>query len=116
VGLGALAMATGAFLGHLLVPNKIADLYGWPRDRWYQREIGALNAGLGYGLIAYARGRREEAFLESWSAAALLMAATRFAAIASGDRRGKWNIATTTEDAAPGIGGFLLLRRHRDRL
>jgi hypothetical protein len=47
--------------------------------------------------------------------AALLMAVTRFAAIASGGRRGKWNIATATEDAALGIGGFLLLRRDRGR-
>jgi hypothetical protein len=115
VGLGALAMATGAFLGHLLIPDKIADLYGWPRNRWYQREIGALNAGIGYGLISYARGHRTDAFLGSWSTSALLMAATRLAAIAGGYRRGKLNVAIAIEDAALGVGGFLLLRRERNR-
>lgn len=113
VGLGALGMAVGAFTGHLLIPDKVADHYGWARNRWYQREIGALNAGLAYGLIAFARGRREEAFLGSWSTAALLMAITRFGAIASGDRHGAWNIAIAAEDAVLGIGGFVFLRRAR---
>jgi hypothetical protein len=114
LGVGALAMAFGAFVGHALVPERVADHYGWVRDRWYQREIGAFNAGLGYGIIAYARGRREEAFVGSWSAAAILMALTRFLAIRSGDRRGVWNLATVVEDAALGIGGLMLLRRARD--
>lgn len=115
VGIGALAMAFGAFTGHALVPDRVADHYGWERNRWYQREIGAFNAGLGYGIIVWARGRREEAFLASWAAAALLMAATRFAAIASGDRNGGWNVATAVEDAALGVGGLVMLRRLRNR-
>jgi len=114
LGIGALAMAGGAFVGHALVPDRVADHYGWVRDRWYQREIGAFNAGLGYGIIAYARGRRAEAFLGSWSTAAILIALTRFLAIRSGDRRGVWNIATVVEDAALGVGGLMLLRRERD--
>lgn len=114
LGTGALAMAVGAFAGHALVPERVADHYGWVRDRWYQREIGAFNAGLGYGIIAYARGRSEEAFLGSWSMAAILMALTRFLAIRSGDRRGWWNVATVVEDAALGMGGLMLLRRARD--
>jgi hypothetical protein len=114
LGAGALAMAVGAFAGHTLVPERVADHYGWVRDRWYQREIGAFNAGLGYGIIAYARGRREEAFLGSWSTAAILMALTRSLAIRSGDRRGMCNIATVVEDAALGVGGLMLLRRARD--
>jgi hypothetical protein len=114
LGTGALAMAVGAFAGHALVPERVADHYGWVHDRWYQREIGAFNAGLGYGIIAYARGRREEAFLGSWSSAAILMALTRFLAIRNGDRRGMWNIATVVEDAALGVGGLMLLRRARD--
>jgi hypothetical protein len=113
LGAGALAMAVGAFVGHALVPERVADHYGWVRDRWYQREIGAFNAGLGYGIIAYARGRREEAFLGSWSTAAILMATTRFLAVRSGDRRGMWNVATVVEDAALGVGGLMLLRRAR---
>ena len=60
LGIGALAMAGGAFVGHALVPDRVADHYGWVRERWYQREIGAFNAGLGYGIVAYARGRRVE--------------------------------------------------------
>jgi len=107
-------MAVGAFAGHALVPDRVANHYGWVRDRWYQREIGAFNAGLGYGVIAYARGRREEAFLGSWSTAAILMALTRFLAVRSGDRRGMWNVATVVEDAALGVGGLMLLRRARD--
>jgi hypothetical protein len=83
------------------------------RDRWYQREIGAFNAGLGYGIIAYARGRREEAFLGSWSTAAVLMALTRFLAVRNGDRRRMWNVATVVEDAALGVGGLMLLHRGR---
>ena len=114
LGVGALAMALGAFAGHALVPERVADHYGWVRDRWYQREIGAFNAGLGYGIVAYARGRREEAFLGSWSTAAILIALTRFLAVRSGDRRGMWNIATVVEDAALGVGGLMLLRRARD--
>ena len=114
LGVGALAMALGAFAGHALVPERVADHYGWVRDRWYQREIGAFNAGLGYGIIAYARGRREEAFLGSWSTAAILIALTRFLAVRSGDRRGMWNVATVVEDAALGVGGLMLLRRARD--
>ena len=114
LGAGALAMAVGAFAGHALVPDRVANHYGWVRDRWYQREIGAFNAGLGYGVIAYARGRREEAFLGSWSTAAILMALTRFLAVRSGDRRGMWNVATVVEDAALGVGGLMLLRRARD--
>jgi hypothetical protein len=111
LGAGALAMATGAFVGHLLIPDRVADHYGWRRDRWYQREIGAFNAGLGYGVIAYARGRTERAFLGSWATAALLLAATRAAAIRSGARGGPWNVATVVEDAALGIGALALLRR-----
>jgi hypothetical protein len=108
-------MAAGAFLGHLLVPNRVADHYGWNRDRWYQREIGAFNAGLGYGVIAYARGRADEAFLGSWGMAALLLALTRAAAFRVGARRGPWNAATVIEDAALGIGALVLLRRGRIR-
>ncbi|MHC9297503.1 hypothetical protein ACRCUN_34020 [Mycobacterium sp. LTG2003] len=111
LGTGALAMALGAFIGHALAPDRVAHHYGWVHDRWYQREIGAFNAGLGYGVVAYATGRRTEAFLGSWSVAALLLALTRMAAIRSGDRRGPWNIATVVEDAALGIGGLLLMRR-----
>jgi hypothetical protein len=111
--MGALAMALGAFTGHALVPNKIADHYGWVRERWYQREIGAFNAGLAYGIWAYARGRAEDAFLGSWATAALLMALTRLAAIRSGSRHGMWNIVTVAEDAALGIGGCVLLHRRR---
>ena len=113
LGAGALAMAVGAFAGHALAPDRVADHYGWVRDRWYQREIGAFNAGLGYGIIAYARGRREQAFLGSWSTAAILIALTRLLAIRSGDRRGAWNVATAVEDAALGVGGLMLLRRSR---
>ncbi|MCV7338272.1 MULTISPECIES: hypothetical protein [Mycolicibacterium] len=111
LGAGALAMAVGAFTGHVLAPERVADHYGWVHDRWYQREIGAFNAGLGYGIVAYARGRRAEAFLGSWSVAALLLAITRLAAILSGDRRGFWNMATVAEDAALGMGGLLLMAR-----
>ena len=114
LGVGALAMALGAFAGHALVPERVADHSGWVRDRWYQREIGAFNAGLGYGIVAYARGRREEAFLGSWSTAAILIALTRFLAVRSGDRRGMWNVATVVEDAALGVGGLMLLHRARD--
>ncbi|ORV13482.1 hypothetical protein AWB95_11675 [Mycobacterium celatum] len=106
-------MAAGAFTGHALIPDRVADHYGWIRERWYQREIGAFNAGLAYGIVAYARGRDREAFLGSWSTAALLMALTRMSALISGDRSGFWNIATVAEDAALGIGGFVLLRRRR---
>lgn len=115
IGTGALAMAVGAFGGHLLAPDKVADHYGWARDRWYQREIGALNAGLGYGLVVYASGGGRDAFVSSWSAAALLLAVVRLWAMASGDRRGVWNVATVVEDAALGLGGVWLLRR-RGRL
>jgi len=111
IGTGALAMAVGAFGGHLLAPDRVADHYGWKRNRWYQREIGALNAGLGYGLVVYARGRDRDAFVGSWSLAALLLAVVRLWAIVSGDRRGVWNVATVVEDAALGLGGFWLLRR-----
>ncbi|WP_319446125.1 MULTISPECIES: hypothetical protein [unclassified Mycobacterium] len=110
LGAGALAMAAGAFAGHLVVPDRVADHYGWPRNRWYQREIGAFNAGLGYGVIAYARGRTDQAFLGSWGIAALLLALTRAAAMRSGARRGPWNAATVIEDAALGIGALVLLR------
>jgi hypothetical protein len=113
LGAGALAMAVGAFAGYALAPDRVADHYGWVRDRWYQREIGAFNAGLGYGIIAYARGRKAEAFLGSWSTAAILMALTRLLAVRSGDRRGVWNFATVVEDAALGVGGLMLLRRGR---
>ncbi|WP_273735981.1 hypothetical protein [Mycolicibacterium septicum] len=111
LGVGALTMAVGAFTGHVLAPRRVADHYGWVHDRWYQREIGAFNAGLGYGVVAYATGRRAEAFLGSWSVAALLLAMTRLAAIRSGDRRGFWNLATVAEDAALGIGGLVLMAR-----
>jgi hypothetical protein len=111
LGAGALAMAIGAFAGHLLIPDRVADHYGWRRDRWYQREIGAFNAGLGYGVIAYARGRTDQAFLGSWATAALLLALTRAAAIRSGARRGPWNVATVIEDAALGLGAIVLLYR-----
>ena len=114
LGVGALAMSLGAFAGHALVPGRVADHYGWVHDRWYQREIGAFNAGLGFGIVAYARGRREEAFLGSWSTAAILMALTRLLAIRSGDRRGVWNIATVVEGAALDMGGLMLLCRARD--
>ncbi len=111
VGVGALAMAAGAFAGHWLIPDRVADRYGWPRDRWYQREIAAFNAGLGYGIIAYARGRTDQAFLGSWATAALLLSATRAAAIRSGERGGPWNVATVIEDATLGVGALALLRR-----
>lgn len=111
LGAGALAMAAGAFAGHWLFPDRVANHYGWPRDRWYQREIAAFNAGLGYGIIAYARGRTERAFLGSWATAATLLAATRAAAICSGARSGPWNVATVVEDAALGVGALLLLQR-----
>ena len=114
LGLGALAMAVGAFAGHALVPERVADHYGWVQERWYQREIGAFNAGLGYGIVAYARGRKQDAFLGSWSTAAILMALTRFLAIRSGDRRGVWNVATVIEDAALGVGGLMLMRQARE--
>ena len=114
LGAGALAMAIGAFAGHALVPERVADHYGWARERWYQREIGAFNAGLGYGIVAYARGDKDKAFLGSWSIAAILMAVTRFLAIRSGDRRGMWNLVTVVEDAALGVGGLMLLRREGD--
>jgi hypothetical protein len=113
LGAGATAMALGAFIGHLVAPDRVADHYGWPRERWYQREIGALNAGLAYGVGAYARGRREDAFLGSWGVAALLMAATRCAALSRGDRRGGWNVATVVEDAVLGLGALAMLRRRR---
>src|SRR4051794_29059099 len=113
LGLGALGMAAGAFAGHGLVPERGADHYGWVHGRWYQREIGAFNAGLGYGIVAYARGRRQDAFLGSWSTAAILIAVTRFLAIRSGDRRGAWNVVTVVEDAALGVGGLMLMRRAR---
>jgi hypothetical protein len=113
LGMGALAVAVGAFAGHVFIPDKVADHYGWVRERWYQREIGAFNAGLAYGIWAYARGRAEHAFIGSWATAALLMALTRLAAIRSGSRHGIWNIAAVVEDAALGIGGFMLLRRRR---
>jgi hypothetical protein len=116
LGAGALAMAAGAFTGHLLVPDRVADHYGWTRDRWYQREIGAFNAGLGYGVIAYARGRTDHAFLGSWATAALLLAVTRGCAIRSGARRGGWNIATVIEDAALGVGALALLRQQSKTL
>jgi hypothetical protein len=114
LGIGALTMAAGAFAGHALMPDRVADHYGWAHERWYQREIGAFNAGLGFGVIAYAHGRREEAFLGSWSAAAILLAATRLLAIRTGDRRGAWNLATVVEDAALGVGGLMLMRRARE--
>jgi len=110
LGAGALAMAAGAFAGHWMAPDRVADHYGWPRNRWYQREIAAFNAGLGYGIIAYARGRTDQAFIGSWATAAVLLAATRAAAIRSGERRGFWNVATVLEDAALGIGALILLR------
>lgn len=110
---GSLAMAAGAFGGHLLAPNKVADHYGWARDRWYQREIGAFNAGLIYGILAFARGRSEDAFIGSWASSALLLAATRLAAVHSGDRRGAWNMAIVAEDALLGVGGLALIRRRR---
>lgn len=110
LGAGALAMAAGALAGHWLVPDRVADHYGWPRNRWYQREIAAFNAGLGYGIIAYARGSSRQAFIGSWATAAVLLAATRAAAIRSGERSGFWNVATVIEDAALGIGALVLLR------
>jgi hypothetical protein len=113
LGAGAVTMAVGAFLGHAVFPDRVAAHYGWPRERWYQREIGAFNAGLAYGVVAYARGRHAEAFTGSWGVAALLMAATRAAALRSGDRWGRWNVATVVEDAALGVGAFVLLARHR---
>lgn len=109
LGAGALAMAAGAFAGHWLVPDRVADHYGWPRNRWYQREIAAFNAGLGYGVIAYARGHTRQAFLGSWATAAVLLAGTRAAAIRSGERGGPWNVATVLEDATLGIGALVLL-------
>lgn len=110
LGAGALAMAAAAFGGHWIAPDRVADHYGWPRNRWYQREIGAFNAGLGYGIIAYARGRTHQAFIGSWATAAVLLAVTRAVAIHSGDRSGMWNLANVAEDAALGVGGLMLLR------
>ncbi|QLL05334.1 hypothetical protein [Mycobacterium vicinigordonae] len=115
LGAGALAMAVGAFTGHLVIPDRVADHYGWTRDRWYQRELGAFNAGLGYGVIAYARGHSDQAFVGSWGVAALLLALTRAAAIGRGARRGPRNVAIVVEDAALGIGALALIRRNRSR-
>lgn len=56
-----LAMAVGAFAGHALAPDRVADHYGWVRGRWYQREIGATvveDAALGVeGLMLLRRAR-----------------------------------------------------------
>jgi hypothetical protein len=86
LAVGTVTMAAGAFLGHAVVPDQIANRYGWPHQRWYQREIGAFNAGLGYGVIAYARGRCQEVSVESWAVSAVLLAVTRTAVLISGER------------------------------
>jgi len=109
---GTLGMASVAFLGHLLAPRAMAEQFGWPEDRWYQREIGAFNAGLGYGVIRALRGRPDTAFIASAGVTALLLAATRAAALASGDRTGRRNLATVLGDLALGLGALHQLRRH----
>ncbi|MBO2445961.1 hypothetical protein J4573_02560 [Actinomadura barringtoniae] len=107
---GTLAMAGVAFFGHLVAPGGMAGYFGWREDRWYQREIGAFNAGLGIGMIRALRGRPEEAFLVSAGASALLLAATRAAAVASGDRSGKRNVATVVGDLVLGLGAIHQVR------
>jgi hypothetical protein len=44
-------MAVGAFAGHALAPDRIADHYGWMHDRWNQREISVG------GLVLMRAGR-----------------------------------------------------------
>src|SRR5262249_61923355 len=95
---GTMAMAGVAFFGHLRAPQRMAAHFGWPEDRWYQREIGAFNAGLGFGVIQTVRGRPERAFLSSAGMSALLLAATRAAAMAKGDRTGIHNLMTVVGD------------------
>ncbi|MDF0531727.1 hypothetical protein P0W64_19500 [Tsukamurella sp. 8F] len=109
LGAGALAMGLGAFAGHWLAPRRVADWYGWPESRWYQREIGAFNAGLAFGVARYALGRRERAFVESWAVAAILLAGTRAAAMGAGDRAGARNLGTIIEDAVLGIGALVAI-------
>lgn len=113
VAAGTIAMATGAFFGHLLAPNVMADFFKWPRNRWYQREIGAFNAGLGYGVVELLRGRSETAFIRSAALTALLLAATRAAALASGDRSGPRNVGTVIGDLTLGVGAIFLARQAR---
>lgn len=45
-------------VGYALAPDRIADQYGWVHGRWYQREIGASNAGLGDGGLMLMRAGR----------------------------------------------------------
>lgn len=111
LGAGAVAMGLGAFAGHALVPDRVADWYGWPRQRWYQREIGAFNAGLAYGVVVFTGGRPERAFLGSWGVAATVMAATRLAAVLSGDRSGLRNVGIAVEDAVLGAGALAMARK-----
>jgi len=111
IGAGATAMALGAFTAHLVAPNQVADRYGWAHDRWYQREIGALNLGLAVGVIHAARGRDNEAFLVSWGTSAIAIGATRAAAVASGARGGRLNRLLVIEDVALGVGALALARR-----
>ncbi|WP_433172531.1 hypothetical protein [Actinoallomurus sp. CA-150999] len=110
---GTMTMAGVAFFGHLLAPERMAAHFGWPEDRWYQREIGAFNAGLGWGVIQTLRGRPERAFLSSAGMSALLLAATRAAAMAKGDRAGIRNLMTVAGDLALGLGAMYELRRSR---
>jgi len=111
LGAGAAAMAIGAFSAHLLAPDRVADRYGWSRERWYQREIGALNLGLAAGIIHTAHGRDNEAFLVSWGTSAVAIGLTRAAAVAAGARRGKLNKVLVLEDVALGLGALVLARR-----
>lgn len=109
VGGGAFVMGVGAFVGHLIAPDRIADHYRWPRARWYQREIGAFNAGLAAGVSTYALGRREDAFIGSWTVAAALLSLTRAAAWSRGERSGPGNAALVIEDGVLALGGIALL-------
>lgn len=111
VASGTLIMAAGAFLGHWLCPERIAAWYRWPPDRWYQREIAAFNAGIGYGVIELLRGKPERAFLKSSAISASALAATRASALARGARTGPRNLFTVIGDTALGVGALWALRR-----
>lgn len=111
LGTGASAMAVSAFGAHLVAPDRVADGYGWTRDRWYQREIGALNLGLAVGVVHAGRGRDNEAFLVSWGTSAIAIGITRAAAIAAGARTGRLNKLLVLEDLGLGVGALVLARR-----